>query len=92
MQRGGGRWEKSTACAVKETVACFDGIVDLVGARVVVDLPEPEPDQGHRVTAAELDGGRCHRRRVESDLARSIDIRLRSGESKDGAFGQYLCY
>lgn len=61
-----------TACTVKETVARLDGIVDRVGAGVVVDFPEPgqkismlsgtidgyppKANKGHLVAAVELDG------------------------------------
>lgn len=42
-----GALEARTASAVKETVAGFDGIVNLVGACVVVDFPEAESYDGH---------------------------------------------
>lgn len=32
-------FEAFTACAVEETVTGLDGIVDLIGASVVIDLP-----------------------------------------------------
>ena len=31
-----------TACAVEQTIAGLDGVVDLVGAGVVVDFPKSE--------------------------------------------------
>jgi hypothetical protein len=48
------------ACAVKEAVAGLDGVVDLVGAGVVVDLPETETDKRHLAAIVKLDGGRRH--------------------------------
>jgi hypothetical protein len=45
------------ARAVEEAVPRFDGVVDLVGAGVVVDFPEAEADEGHVVAAIQLDAG-----------------------------------
>jgi hypothetical protein len=52
-----GSWASRTAGAVKQTVAGLDGIVDGVGADVVVDLPQAETHKGHLVATVELDGG-----------------------------------
>jgi hypothetical protein len=48
------------ACAVKEAVAGLDGVVDLVGAGVVVDLPKTEAHQGHLAAVVQLNSGRRH--------------------------------
>lgn len=48
------------AGAVKQTVASLDGVVDLIGAGVVVDLPQAETDERHLAAIVELDGGRRH--------------------------------
>jgi hypothetical protein len=48
------------ACTVKETVSSLDGVVNLVGASVVVDLPEAEADERHLAAIVEFDGGRRH--------------------------------
>ena len=48
------------ACTVKETVSSLDGVVNLVGASVVVDLPEAEADERHLAAIVELDSGRRH--------------------------------
>lgn len=31
-----------TACTVKEAIAGFDGVIDLIGAGVIVDFPKPD--------------------------------------------------
>lgn len=49
-----------TAGAVEETVTSLDGMVDLVGASLVVDLPEAKAHEGHVITAVELDGWGSH--------------------------------
>jgi hypothetical protein len=50
-----------TAGTVEETVASLDGVVDLVGTSVVVDLPQAEAHKGHLIAAAKLDsrGNHC---------------------------------
>lgn len=52
---------KCTAGTVEETVASLDGVVDLVGTSVVVDLPQAEAHKGHLIAAAKLDsrGNHC---------------------------------
>ena len=52
---GTGKGGIHTACTVKQAIASFDGIVDLVGAGVVVDLPATEADEGHVVATVEFD-------------------------------------
>lgn len=68
--------QRPTTCAVKETVAGLDGIVDSVGAGVIVHFPKPglkintrcdnrdgyapKANKGHLVTAVELDGRGRH--------------------------------
>ena len=47
--------EARTAGAVKEAVAGLDGVVDLVGAGVVVDLPQAEADERHLLAIVEGD-------------------------------------
>jgi hypothetical protein len=47
--------EKRTAGTIEETVASLDGVVDLVGTGVVVDLPETEAHEGHLKAAVKLD-------------------------------------
>lgn len=43
--QGGERWGwRLTACAVEETVTRLDGVVDLVGASVIVYFPETKTD------------------------------------------------
>lgn len=34
-----------TTCTIEKTISRFNGIVDLVGTRVIVDLPESDQDQ-----------------------------------------------
>ena len=53
-------WDLLTACAVKETVARLNGIVDLVGARIIVDLPQAKTNNGHLVAAVQLDVRSSH--------------------------------
>jgi hypothetical protein len=48
------------ASTIKETVSSLDGVVNLVGASVVVDLPEAEADERHLAAVVELDGGGRH--------------------------------
>jgi len=48
------------AGAVKQTVASLDGVVDLVGAGVVVHLPKTEANEGHLAAIVELDSGGRH--------------------------------
>jgi hypothetical protein len=48
-------------------------MVDLVGASLIVDLPEAEAHEGHLITAVELDGWGSHceyldSNRIESNL------------------------
>lgn len=57
---GSGRYfQVRTACAVEETVASLDGVVDGVGS-VVLDLPETKAHEGHLIAAVELDGRGSH--------------------------------
>lgn len=66
----GSQGERHTAGAVKETVTGLDGLVDLVGAGVVVDLPEAEAHEGHFVAGAKLNGRSRHfGRRVSIQLS-----------------------
>lgn len=53
--------EERTAGAIEETVASLDGIVDLVGTSVVVNLPEAETHNGHLMAVTKLDsrGNHC---------------------------------
>lgn len=46
---------RHTASAVKQTVTSLDGVVDSVGASVVVDLPETEAHEGHFIAVVKLD-------------------------------------
>ena len=48
---------RHTACAIEESVAGLDGIVDGVGAGVVVDLPQTEADLRHLVAIVQRDVG-----------------------------------
>ena len=52
--------QRRTAGTVKKAVAALDGIVDLVGAGVVVHLPQTEADKGHVMAAVELDRWSTH--------------------------------
>ena len=36
-----------TACAVEETIASFNGVVNLIGAGFIVDFPEPRKHDYH---------------------------------------------
>lgn len=59
-QEGRRRERQLTCCAVEETVPALDGVVDLVGAGVVVDLPQAEAYDRHLMTAVQLDRlGHC---------------------------------
>lgn len=49
-----------TAGAVKAAVAGLDGFVDLVGAGVIVDLPQTKAHKGHVIAAVQLDGRSSH--------------------------------
>ncbi len=70
-------FEAFTARAVKETVTGLDGVVDLIGACIIVHLPQSEPNQGHLVAAAELDGRSSHSCGVRSENSLlSIEVRL----------------
>lgn len=57
-----------TASTVKETVSNLDGVVDRVGASVVVDLPQTEAHDGHIIAATQLDVGGRH----SGDEARGV--------------------
>lgn len=48
------------ASAVKETVSSLDGVVNLVGAGVVVHLPKTEANEGHLAAIVKLDSGGGH--------------------------------
>ncbi len=66
-----------TARAVEETVTGLDGVVDLIGACVIVHFPQSKPNQGHLVAAAELDGRSSHSCGVTSENGLlSIAVRL----------------
>ena len=49
-----------TTGTIEETVAGLDGVVDGVGASVVVDLPEPKSHHGHLLAIVQLDGRGRH--------------------------------
>jgi hypothetical protein len=49
-----------TAGTVEAPVTGLDGVVDLVGASVVVDLPQAEAHEGHLEAAVQRDGGSNH--------------------------------
>ena len=49
-----------TACTIEETVSRLDSVVNLVGASVVVDLPQAKADEGHIIATIELDVGSRH--------------------------------
>ncbi len=51
---------RRTACTIEETVACFDSVIDLFSAGIVVDLPEAKADDGHLLAIVEFDDGRRH--------------------------------
>jgi hypothetical protein len=53
-------WLKLTTSTIEQTVTSLDSLVDLVGASVVVDLPQTEAHDGHLVAAVQLDSGRNH--------------------------------
>ena len=53
-----------TACAVEQTVTSLDGAVDLVGAGVVVHLPQTEAHEGHVKATAQLNGRGSHFERI----------------------------
>jgi hypothetical protein len=48
-------WNGLTACAVKQTVADLDSIVNSIGGGGIVDFPETETHKGHAVARVELD-------------------------------------
>lgn len=49
-----------TAGAVKAAVASLDGLVNLVRAGVIVDLPQTKAHEGHVKTTVQLDGRSSH--------------------------------
>jgi len=49
-----------TTGAVKESVAGLDGVVNSVGTRGIVDLPETETDERHLTAVVELDSWGNH--------------------------------
>jgi hypothetical protein len=55
---------RPTTCAVEETIARSDGIVDLVCTGVVVNFPQTKSHKGHVMATVQLDswgthGGEC---------------------------------
>ena len=50
----------NTACAIEKTVSRLDGIVDLIGARIVIDLPQAKADNWHLVATVQFDIGGSH--------------------------------
>lgn len=73
------------ACAVKEPVASFDGVVDGVWTGFLGHLVGAEADEGHVVAAIQLDGrgqhGRCFDGHSES-RARLLDIVILFGDAR----------
>lgn len=49
-----------TTGTIEQAVASLDGVVDLVSASVVVDLPQAKAHEGHLVAAVQLDGRSRH--------------------------------
>jgi nicotinamide mononucleotide (NMN) deamidase PncC len=52
--------EALTTGTIEQTITSLDGVVHLVSAGVVVDLPQAEAHEGHFVAAAQLDDRRRH--------------------------------
>lgn len=69
-----------TESTVKQPVPCLDGIVDLVGTSVVVDLPQTETDLGHFIA-----------RRLELDR-RDVDHSCGTGCGKSANWSGEIGY
>lgn len=54
------REDLRTASTVKQSVSRLDGLVDLIGARLVVYLPQPKAHLGHLVAIVKLDARDRH--------------------------------
>jgi hypothetical protein len=68
-----------TTSSIKQPVSSLDGIVDGVGAGVVVDFPETEADLGHLVAIVQRDVG-CVDHGCESVSVRECEAgRRRNG-------------
>ena len=48
-----------TTSSIEQTVSGLDGIVNSIGASVVIDLPETETNLWHIIAAVQLDGWNC---------------------------------
>ena len=58
-----GRRNRHTTGTVEKTVSSLDGVVDSVGASVVVDLPQTKANEWH-LSSRSVD---CHRRVLNKD-------------------------
>ena len=61
--------ELHTGGTVKETITHLDGIVDLIRAGVILDLPQSKADQGHFMAVVQFDSGSRHGGGMKSQIA-----------------------